>query len=303
MKFKRGRFKNFTSLDMGLSLGKDLGKIDFGDSFASLMHPWKDLYLGRFTVDDLMSIMKKVGMVEYLHKKGFRNLNISIDRDDAMVHYMKLYSGKQLPANMLMDLRLSETRFTPDRKFFPKGLTLPTYDMVVIEWLSAQNSSRDDFDDGKPQLPGQVKPGLGILKYCFDMMYTVAREVTRDGFMDIPEHLHGAIMYSRKFKFFDPEYEAILRAIMRDMKKYSLSDISWGMITGTIIDANSDTPLVFDPSEQIFYVSSRMRGYFNSDAYKSHFNSSLKKKKFILDYTEMQKRKEEILKKKTISEL
>ncbi len=302
MKFKRKKLRDFREIKFNLFSGGGLGSIDFSDAFGGLISSKKNLYLGRFSVDDLTAIMDRVGITAYLESRGFGALGISISRDESRIHYMKLFSGEQKPENLLLDLRLAESKFMPDRKFFPQGEP-PVYDMVVIEWLSAQNSRSDSFDARRPQLPGQEKPGLGILKYCLDMMFIVAREITRDGFMDVPEHLHSAIMYSRRFKFFDPVKEGVLRALMRDLKNYSLSDLSWGMITHTIIDVYKEKPLVYVPSEQIFYVSRRMRDYFHSREYKRVFRKYYKIKKYRLDYEEMVKRRREILAKKKLADL
>lgn len=306
MKFKRNKLKNFDVVQFGNILGDDLGSIDLGDSLGALPKSKNPLFLKRFSEKDLLDIMAKVGMIAHLEGRGFDDFKLSIDVDDAMVHYLKMYTREKEPDYLLMDLRLTETKFLPKKKFFIGGKDIPTYDMVVIEWLSAQNpviSFKEANTDSKPQLPGQAKPGLGILKYCFEMMYLVAQEVTKDGFLDVPDHMHGAIMYSKKFKFFDPVHEAILKAILRDMKDYSLVDISWGMLTNTIIDIYKDVPQAYDPSEQIFYVSSRMKRYFNSSGYKSLYNKYYRRKKYRFDYDEMLVRREEILRSKKIVDL
>jgi len=174
--------------------------------------------------------------------------------------------------------------------------------MIVIEWLSAKNPI-NAFNSEKPQLPGQTNPGLGVLKYCFEMLYIMAKEVFKDGFLDIPDHMHGAIMYSKKFKFFDPAHEGVIRAMGRDLRRYSLSDISWGAITETIIDLTNNKPAIYDPGEQIHYVSRRMKKYFYSKKYKSVLLKYYEKKKYYFDYDEMRKRREIILQSKKIEDL
>jgi len=288
---------------MGSLIGTDLGTIDIGSNLGNLSSVKSEkLFLKRFRADDLYEIMKEVGMIDHLGKRGFDDLNISIDVDESYIHYLKLYAGEASPETLLMALRLTETKFLPDKRFFEGTKDIPTYDMIVIEWLSAQNP-KVNFDKSKPQLPGQTKPGLGILNFCFDMMYRVAREVTKDGFLDVPDHMHGSIMYSKKFKFFDPVQEAILKAILRDLKDYSLLDISWGMITGTIIDDYKNIPQEYDPAEQIFYISNRMKKYFNSGYYKSTFNKYYKRKRFSFDYDKMVEKRDQILKSKNIIDL
>jgi hypothetical protein len=288
-------------MDFSSSIEKEIGSIDFSSAIPDLSRKKEKLFLRNFSTDDLYAIMERVNLVAHLKARGFDDLRLGIDVDDSCVHYLKIYHKNIDPDSILLDLRLSESRFVPDKKFFDDQAQ-HVYDMIVIEWLSAQNPFHK-FNGDKPQLPGQKRPGLGILNYCFEMMYIVAREVIRDGFLDIPDHMHGAIMYSRKFKFFDPTHEGILRAIMRDLSKYSLADISWGIITKTIIEEYKNQPQAYAPSEQVFYVSDRMRDYFHSKKYLSVYNKYYRRKHYRFEYEEMLKRRQVIMESKSIADL
>jgi hypothetical protein len=296
------KLKNFFNFSKAMEI--KLGDIDLSDALDSLpgVSGENKLFLGRFHDGDLLKMMEKIGLVEHLKHLGFNELLVDLDRDENNIHYFKLYWKDKNHENQLIDLRLSETTFCPDKKFFEEGITPPVYDMMVIEWLSAKNPLKT-FDETRPQLPGQTKPGLGIMKFCFKMLYIMAREVYKDGFLDVPEHMHGAIMYSKKFKFFDPIHEAIIRAVMRDLERYSLADITWGVITETIIDRHKNKPAVYAPGEQIFPVSRRLKKYFKSKKYQNTFKRYYNKKRYYLDYEEMKKRREEILKTKKIEDL
>lgn len=294
--------KYLQPMDFSSSVEKEFGAIDFGGAVLDQSRKREKLFLRNFTADALLGIMGKVKLLEHLERLGITDVRVTVDVDEYYIHYMKVYFRDIDPEMLLLDLRLSESRFIPDRSFF-ENEAYNAYDMIVIEWLSAQNPLHRAFDREKPQLPGQRKPGLGILNYCFEMMYVVAREIIKDGFLDIPDHMHGAIMYSRKFKFFNPVHEGILRAMMRDLGRYSLADISWGIITQTIIEEYKNQPQQYAPSEQIFYVSDRMRDYFRSKKYLSVYNKYYRRKRFRFEYEEMLKRREEILRSKRIDEL
>ena len=303
---KKNKLKNFTK--SGISIGSafdiELKNIDLSDTMDSIqgISNSKRLFLGRFNDNDLLTLIESIGLKKHLSSMGFNEIIADIDKDENYINYFRLYSKDKTPQNQLIDLRVSENTFIPDKKFFEQKDDQVLYDMITIEWLSAKNPLKF-FDEKKPQLPGQTDPGLGVLKYCFKLLYILAKDVYKDGFLDIPDHMHGAIMYSSKFKFFDPVHEGILRAVMRDLKKYSLADISWGVITETIIDKNKNEPAVYAPCEQIHYVSKRMRQYFKSKKYRETFNKFYKKKHYYLDYNEMVKKRDEILKIKAIEDL
>ena len=286
------------------SLKFDMSDMDLTGTIETIpgLSGLNKLFLGRFSSANLYSMMDKIGLVKHLKSMGFDRLIVDIDVDVNRISYMKLFWGEKTPAKQLLDLRLSETTFMPDKKYFDEKVIVTPYNMIVIEWLSAKNPLKT-FDADKPQLPGQTNPGLGILKYCFKMLYIMAKEVFKDGFLDIPDHMHGAMMYSKRFRFFDPAHEGIIRAMRRDLSNYSLSDISWGAVTETIIDLSTNKPALYDPCEQIHYVSSKMKKYFESKKYTEVLQKYFEKKKYFFDYDEMVKRREIILQSKKIEDL
>jgi len=298
---KKAVLKYFEPVEIGNILRDDLSDENLGidSGYFSRTPQKKRRFLNSYSESDMLAIVDRVGLSGHLRARGFARPIIELYVDDEQIHYFRLYDGVKTPENILIDLRITESRFLPDKRFFEEGRELSTLDMVVIEWLSMQDP-RGGFTDDRPQLPGQMKPGLGALRYLIKMMYIVAEGVTKDGFLDVPDHMHGAVMYSRNFKFFDPAHEAVLRAILRDLRKYSLTDLSWGMITNTVIDTSTGKPQVYDPSEQIFPVSKRLRDYFKSKLYARRFDEVYKKKKYILDYERMESiRRDMLLRKKT----
>jgi hypothetical protein len=301
---KKAALKYFEPVEIGNILRDELSGENLGidSGYFSRTPQKKRRFLNSYTVSDMLAIVDRVGLSEHLRARGFARPIIELNVDDEQIHYFRLYDGDTTPENILIDLRITESRFLPDKRFFEDGRDLSTLDMVVIEWLSMQDP-RGGFSSDRPQLPGQMKPGLGALRYMIKMMYIVAEGVTKDGFLDVPDHMHGAVMYSKNFKFFDPAHEAVLRAILRDLRKYSLTDLSWGMITNTVIDTSTGKPQVYDPSEQIFPVSKRLRDYFKSKLYVKRFDEVYKKKKYRLDYERMVSMRRDLLLRKKTEEL
>ncbi len=285
---KKSILKYFKPIDSGNTLSQNFGSLDLEGSFGhfALSSQNKELFLNRLHVDTLYTMIERVGLIGHLTTLGYTDIKVEIDKDDAQIHYLKIYYDEIAPQHLLIDLRVSESRFMPQKRFCEEYDAPQALDMVVIEWLSAQNP-KGSFSPDKPQLPGQSRPGLGSLNYMMELMYIVGEQVVKDGFMDVPDHFHGAVMYSRKFKFFNPSHEAILRAILRDINGYSLSDMSWGMITGTIIDKNTNTPQIYDPSEQVFPVSKRLKAYFESKKYKEKCKKIYESKHYYFNYQKM----------------
>jgi hypothetical protein len=300
-KFQERLRKNLRPPDIAKEIGRDIASIDVGNYLRGTRSHQEKLFLGTFNLEEVSHLLEQARLFSHLAGLGYENVKVMIDVDNAGVSYLKLFHKSSNPRNLLFDLRLSESTFIPNKVNFKENAS-EAYDMIVIEWLSSQDPHRD-FSSERPQLPGQGFPGLGVLDHCFEIMHMIGRRLNKDGFLDIPDHIHGAIMYAKEFKFFDPAHEGVLRALMRDLKDYSLSDISWGIITGTVIEKYKNEPQPFDPSEQVYYISPRLRGHFLSRKYKSVFSKYYRRKHFRFDYEEMLERRKKILATKSMNNL
>jgi hypothetical protein len=300
-KFHERLKKNLRPPDLVKEIGRDIASIDVGNYLKGIHTQKEKLFLGSFNAEDVSGLLEQAHLFSHLDGLGYADVKVMIDVDDSGVNYLKLFHKSSNPENLLFDLRLSESTYIPDKVYFDGDMN-EAYDMIVIEWLSSQDPHRG-FSSDRPQLPGQDLPGLGILRHCFEIMCTIGQRLNKDGFLDIPDHIHGAIMYAKEFKFFDPAHEGVLRALMRDLKRYSLSDISWGIITRTIMEKYKNEPQPYDPSEQVYYISPRLRRYFLSKKYKRVFRKYYRRKHFRFDYDEMLERRKKILETRTMNDL
>jgi hypothetical protein len=288
--FKRKKTRDNTYLADSISRLID-GNLQSGDYMCSLLsHSEADvcsnLFLNLFDEAMIRKQFDDIGLSEHLNKNGFRDYIIRIGRDSNTVSRLKVYGRSMSPEHLLIEAMFSETLFTPFKAFCDhcEDKKKPcTFQMIVIEWIETNNPEAG-FTKGRPQLPGQKKPGLGVLPYLKKFLAAMGKEVSREGFLKIPDHIHTAIMYADVFSFMDPAYQGKLLALRRDMEKYSLSDISWGYLTETIYDRNSGMPEIYHPAEQIFPLSARLSQHFNSKKYTSGVKEAYESKSFIFDY-------------------
>ncbi|MBN2436132.1 MAG: hypothetical protein JXK07_12780 [Spirochaetes bacterium] len=247
----------------------DFTNLDYGFSRLKIDRNRSDgIFLNIFDAGGIRYLMKKCGLHDHLKKKRFYPYTIIVFRDENDIHNLRiLESERNVP---LVDLRVSEKRFV---KTGFDGQTL-SFDMVAIEWLSTRDPRLFTFKSNRPQLPGQTHPSLGCLSLMMKMMYLCSRRIHKDAFMDVPDHLHLALMYSSFFHFLDPAAEAVIRAVKRGLKGYSLSEIAWGAVTGSIFDKKTGELFVYKPSEQLYPVSRRMKRYFSSKSYQEAVKNS-----------------------------
>jgi len=258
------------------------------------------LFLNRLDEKEILAIMDRIGLREELARKGFDKLLVDIDRDEGGRHCLSVFSNKALPQNLLISIKMSEARIIPDSR--TRRQLKDNLDMINIDWASAYNPGTH-FTNGKPQLPGQDKPGLGVLSHLMKMMLAIGEVVSRDGFLAVADHFHLAMMYAKIFRFLDPAREGFIRAVMRDLHDLPMNDITWGFTTGTIYNVESTTPLVYKPAEQVYPLSDTLKRYFASAQYRKQAEKTLRSLSISLDYPAMKEKREQILLKKKHGEL
>jgi hypothetical protein len=154
--------------------------------------------------------------------------------------------------------------------------------MIAIEWLNLQNPLRR-FTAQRPRLPGQEHPGLGAVTHVFKMLEIFARDTKAAGIMDVPEHFHAAAIYSRSFRFVDPQREGMLRALLRDLGAFALHEIAWGFVCGAVIDETSGGPAVYEPAEQLLPLSDTLKRYFASKQYRERVADEERARRYRFD--------------------
>lgn len=254
----------------------------------------EQLFLNIFSDREIFSIFAQTGLLEKLKALGFSNILIDIDRNDQKVHYLRVYYDRIGPDNLLIDLRLSETKYTPGKAVPAIDPELASIEMLVLEWISASNPC-GKFTKVRPQLPGQKTPGLGVLSQIFSVLEKIGDQVHKDGYLTVPDHVHSAIMYSKRFRFIDPAREGMIKALMRDLGNYQLADIAWGFTTGSIVENNTGIIQEYAPSEQVFPLGRKLAGYLSSKKYADVQQNAIEKNRYILELEKMVQRRKELL--------
>lgn len=271
----RDRSKYLDLGDGALKFECSLGAFAHSDACA-------DLFLNRYTVNEIGGIMERAGLSAHLASLGLAPASISIDRDENRIHRLRAYCGVPKATNLIIQLRLSEIVYTPGEKRLRGPLKDGSFPLIAIEWINLQNP-RGRFTAERKRLPGQTHPGLGAVRYIFKILETFARDTQAAGIMDMPEYFHAAAMYARCFSFVDPRREGMLRAVRRDLGGLAFHELAWGFVCGAVIDERSGEPAVYEPAEQIFPLSRELRGYFASKQYGARVADEERARRFRFD--------------------
>jgi hypothetical protein len=294
---KRDSFFNFSGI-------RDEALNDVECTLGAFSHvsTCEEKFLNIFSDSDMYNLFQKAGLIERLTRLGFRRLLIDIERTNEQVFSLRLYHERIHHGSMLMDFRLSEKRYNPGEEIIALCPQCRQANFIVLEWLS-MSDPKGKFTSRRPQLPGQKAPGLGALGNLFDAMLLIGEEMRRDGFLEVPDHYHNAVFYSKKFRFIDPAREGMMLALARDTKMHSLADVSWGLVTGTVMERATGSPVVYTPSEQVFPMSQAMRSYFDSPQYRDLVRRAADAKRYLLDHRAMGRARKALLKKASTEEL
>jgi hypothetical protein len=139
--------------------------------------------------------------------------------------------------------------------------------MLILHWLGLSDPDRP-FSAERPRLPGQIRPGLGLLPQSIALLRDLGREMSLDGILDVPDHFHTAWFYARAFRFLEPEHEGRLQAIARDLKGVPLALTSEAIDLGCLMHADTGEPLPWESAEQVLPVRGPLRRFLQSHEYR-----------------------------------
>ena len=250
-----------------------------------------ELFLGFYSRPGLELVFEKYGVFDEFRKKGFAEPLLSMDTSDPYVHKLMVHSGSKKPENMLVELVLKKEIVKIDMPF-DCALNGKKYETLSIEWMAMQNPLKH-FDKKRPQLPGQRYPGLGLASKAIELLIIIAWRLKLSGLLNTPENYHNAYLYSRIFFYLDPDQQARLVAMKRDMAGYALADVAWALEWGLIQDLISGLPLMWQPGKQLVPLDERLKNLFNSRAYRQHVKKKAKEFKYELELEKYKNRKKE----------
>ncbi len=226
----------------------------------------ENLLFGRYDTAQVREIARKAGLCRGLERLGYPDPILSLCCGDPSEQRICFYAGETTRERLLVEIRLHLTNFHPRRSIGP--FTEETsFRMLVLLWLVLSNPDKE-FPVDRPRLPGQQHPGLGLLDEVFFLLRTLARDLAVDGMLDVPEHFHTALFYSRIFRFLDPVAEGRFQAIARDLSGAPLALVSDAIRKGCLVDLSTGLPLPWQPSEQVMTERGPLGRFLRSQDYQ-----------------------------------
>lgn len=224
-----------------------------------------NLLFGRFDAAEVHGRLSQAGIIEGLAQRGYPDPVLRLECEDPADQRISLFAGRASRERLLLESRLELCRFRLRKPVgdFEEGTF---FRMLTIHWLCLSDPDRT-FTPARPRLPGQQRPGLGLLPQTLSLIKSLGRELSVDGVLDVPDHFHTALFYSRAFRFLEPAIEGRLNAIARDLRGVPLSLVSEAVELGCLVGAASLEPLPWEPAEQVMPFRGALRQYFLSPEY------------------------------------
>lgn len=220
---------------------------------------------GRYGPDDVLSRLAESGILDGVARRGYPRPTLVLSCEEPSDQRVLLFAGKATRDRLLLEARLQLCLFRPRRAVGPLGPE-STLRMLTIHWLVLSDPDRP-FTVARPRLPGQERPGLGLLAPCLVLLRNMARELLLDGILDVPDHFHAALFYSGQMHFLEPDAEGRLQALARDLKGVPLALASEAIREGCLVDAGSGAPVPWRPSEQVLALRGPLRAWIRSEEY------------------------------------
>jgi len=240
-----------------------------------------DLFLGYYSKEGLRLVFEKYGVFDALKRLGYDPLVFKVDTDDPYVHKISLYYKEKDPKRLLAEVVLKREILTIAMPF-NTALNGRKYETLSIEWLAMQKPGHA-FLKKRPRLPGQQYPGLGLASRAVELLLITAWRLKLSGLLNTPQYYHNAYLYSKIFFYINPEHQAKLKAMQRDLANYSLDQVAWALEWGAVKEKNTALPFKWFPGRQIVPLEENLKKLFNSRAYRQLVKTQAKNYCFELD--------------------
>lgn len=198
-----------------------------------------------FTLHALELQLERLGILNQIRARGFTSPVLTIDSGSELGHTIRLYGDRER-SELLVELRARRDQ-----------VAIPGTEVLYVEWLLLQNP-RSEFDAGRPRLPGQERPGLGLLREFVALLVVICEQAGFDGIVFVPAHYFMAALGRRHLRFVYPEDEAVFHALHEAVGGLDLARATMAIESGRVIDAATGEPVAWHAPPMILPVSERL---------------------------------------------
>jgi hypothetical protein len=212
-------------------------------------------FLGQFSRHALELQLQQLGFLDHVRSRGFGNPTITLDAPAGLGQTLRIY-GDAAHTELLMELKARRSRSM-----------VPGCEVIEIEWLLLQNP-RGEFQEARPQLPGQSHPGLGLMRHVAAWLVIVCERLSLDGIAFVPSQYYMAAVGRRHLKFVDPGRQARFEAIRDALAGAELPEANRAVDGGWLEDATTGEIARWEPAAMVVAVSEKLNDQLTGPAHR-----------------------------------
>ncbi len=223
---------------------------DFGLTEEDLCLPgWGAMketrFLGFYSRHGIELVLERSGFLDRLRDLGFAHPTLDFQLDNPGGQVLRIFGD---PGHRQL---LTELQVLTDRR------TVPGCTLLSVEWLLMQNP-RADFGPGRPRLPGQEHPGLGMLNDVVAMLTVACERLHFDGLVFVPSKFHVAAYAGDRLAFFKPSTRARFEALLELFRDTPLPRATIAVAAGRVVDADTGEVFHWRPEPMILPLTERL---------------------------------------------
>jgi hypothetical protein len=224
---------------------------------------------GHFGKHGLELQLERLGILDQIRARGFASPFLAVDSTSELGHTVRIF-GDSDRADLLMELRARRDR-----------TALPGMEVLYVEWLLLQNP-RASFATARPRLPGQVRPGLGLLREVVALLVVICDQAGMDGIMFVPAYYYMAALGRRHLRFIRLEDSVIYEAMHAALGRLDLAAATQAIEDGRLLDAATGQPVRWHTPQMILPVSERLSAQLAKSAFDAGVGAAASKVSFRL---------------------
>jgi hypothetical protein len=272
--------------------GKDAPLVEEGEIFATLAErKGSFLFLGRYSLTEVLAVMKKRSFLKDALKRKLWPLDYELDSREYPLQRLQIFYKDKSPENLIVDLKIRESEYPLKVRLGGLNAVLSPR-CLVLEWLTLQNPL-EEFTEKHPPLPGQTRPGLSLSKKIMDTFVYLARLTRKDCLLAFPAYFHNALLFSRYFRFLNPEKEAEVAVIRRTFSHMPFKQLAW-VVHLNCLRRKDGSVYEWRSEEQVYPLNRALREYFESRDYRDRVKAAQKGLAFTVDREGFRKKSEGI---------
>ncbi len=199
-----------------------------------------------YTAAGVELALERYGMFEHSRRLGYGQLRVVLDRastGDRMRVFARPAAEppplRPPPADAAAEGELLLVEIVVDRETAADG------DRVLfVHWMTLRHPLAA-FDSGRPPLPGQEVPGLGMAREAGELLALMAERLGLAGVAVRPAWYHVAYASRYEFRFEDPRLQGEFEAITRDLAELPLRERTHAVHDGRV--RRDGAPYAWEP--------------------------------------------------------